>query len=498
VTTALTAAVAMLVCAAPAGAHVGNQDVFEEVTAGQYKLFVTIRTPTVIPGVATVEVRSFGAPVDGLTVTPLPLTGEASKHPPTPDAMKRSKDDAQFFTGQLWLMATGSWQVRLGISGAAGTQTTSVPVAAAATEMLKMQRPMGFMLGALGLLLVIGFAGIVGAAVMESVVKPGVAPDAARRRHALVASGIALVAAVVMVALGQKWWDVEAADYAAEMHRNSVLEPTLTGDELKLGLSDPVKGAPGGWRPVNNTDMLLDHGHPMHLYAIRWPEMDVAFHLHPQSDGKSGLAMKLPAMPAGQYKLFGDVVFLNGFPETETATLTVPVGFAGGRLSTDDASAMPPGVSAGELGPVYRLPDGYSMKWDNHPNNDAPIVARMPYLLRFTLLDGKGKPAGDMQPYLGMAGHAAFVKDDGTTFAHTHPEGSAAMPAVMLADASTATFSGMGAMEGMGQSGTMAESAVNATVEFPYGFPSEGKYRVFVQMKHGSVVETGVFDAAVR
>ena len=35
------------------------------------------------------------------------------------------------------------------------------------------------------------------------------------------------------------------------------------------------------------------------------------------------------------------------------------------------------------------------------------------------------------------------------------------------------------------------------TVGFPYGFPSPGQYRIFVQMKHGNTVETGVFDADV-
>jgi hypothetical protein len=33
-----------------ARAHVGSKDVFETVSSGQYKLFVTIRMPTVIPG----------------------------------------------------------------------------------------------------------------------------------------------------------------------------------------------------------------------------------------------------------------------------------------------------------------------------------------------------------------------------------------------------------------------------------------------------------------
>ncbi len=66
-----------------AQAHVGSKDVFETVDAGPYKLYVTIRMPTVIPGVAAVEVRSSGANVSSIHITPLPITGEASKHPPT-------------------------------------------------------------------------------------------------------------------------------------------------------------------------------------------------------------------------------------------------------------------------------------------------------------------------------------------------------------------------------------------------------------------------------
>ena len=39
-------------------AHVGSKDVFEQVDAGPYKLFVTVRPPNVIPGVAAIEVRA--------------------------------------------------------------------------------------------------------------------------------------------------------------------------------------------------------------------------------------------------------------------------------------------------------------------------------------------------------------------------------------------------------------------------------------------------------
>ena len=100
---------------------------------------------------------------------------------------------------------------------------------------------------------------------------------------------------------------------------------------------------------------------------------------------------------------------------------------------------------------------------------------------------------------MGMTGHAAFVKTDGTVFAHTHPEGSAAMAALMLANG--------GGHHGMNHDGMnmdmpmeMGEHSepVSNTVEFPYGFPSAGRYRIFVQMKHGTTVETGAFDASVE
>jgi hypothetical protein len=44
----------------------------------------------------------------------------------------------------------------------------------------------------------------------------------------------------------------------------------------------------------------------------------------------------------------------------------------------------------------------------------------------------------------------------------------------------------------------MSAEPVASTVAFPYGFPSAGAYRIFIQMKHGNTVETGVFDAKVQ
>jgi len=487
----------ILFCASAAHAHVGNKDIYQTVSAGPYKLFVTVRTPLVIPGVASIEVRSSGSPVRGITVTPLPLTGEASKHPPTPDAMKVSSSDSAYFTGSLWIMASGSWQVRFNIDGTGGAATASVPVPAVPTQILRMQRPMAMLLAALGLILVLGAVGIVIAAVRDARTLPGATPEPARHRRGLIAGAAAFLFCAIAVYLAGKWWKVEAADYRAGMHRNSQLRTMLNSNHLDLSIGAPDPNSDSEWKIVDNSQLLADHGHLMHLYAIRWPAMDAVYHLHPVPDSKAGFTEALPSMPPGTYHLYADVVFRNGFPETETASLPLPQGISGVPLGSEDASADPPPVSTTQLGPRFKLPDGYVMTWDK----PASLTANTPYNFVFHLLDPHGTPASDMQPYLGMPGHAAFVKTDGTAFAHTHPDGSAAMPAVMLANESSgSSMDGMNAMDGMAESSTMKMSVepLSSTVSFPYGFPSAGTYRIFIQMKHGTTVETGVFDATVN
>jgi hypothetical protein len=482
----------LLALTTPAHAHINNKDVFQTIETGPYKLFVTVRTPTVIPGVATVEVRSSGAPITGIQITPIPLTGEASKHPPTADPMQRSPDDPAFYTGSIWLMASGSWQIRMAIDGSAGPATAGVPVPAIPLLILPMQRSMGFLLACLGLILTLGVAGIVGAAVREARLTPGVTPTPDRRRRAAMAAAITLVFMAFALFFGNKWWNVEAATHAANVYKPSDLHATLTGNTLNLTIGD-YNEEQHKWKAISLDNLLLDHGHPMHLYAIRQPGMDAAFHLHPAPVGDKTLSMTLPTMPPGTYKLYADIVYRNGFPETLTTTLTIPPNLPNTPLASEDASAAPPAIASTDLGPTYKFPDGYTMVWDR----PASIAANTGYPFRFTLLDHDGHPAQDMQPYLGMAGHAAFVKDDGTTFAHTHPEGSAAMPAVMLANPDMNVMSQLGDAMNMVMEGSTA-TQTPPSITFPYGFPSPGRYRIFIQMKHATTVETGVFDAEVQ
>src|SRR5271163_1027937 len=136
-------------------AHVGSPDVFYEGMAGPYKLFVTIRTPPMIPGIAQIEVRSLDGTVSEITIAPLRVIGEGSQNAPPADRMVAAKADPQFFTGKLWLMESGSWQVRMNIKGTHGDAQMALPVAAFAQRVLRMQKQTGLLLLALMAFLVL-------------------------------------------------------------------------------------------------------------------------------------------------------------------------------------------------------------------------------------------------------------------------------------------------------------------------------------------------------
>ena len=119
-------------------AHVGSPDVVYEGAAGPYRLMVTIRVPRVIPGVAEIEVVSASNEIREVKITPLHLSGPALNSL-IPDRLQRSRDTSSSFSGSLWLMEQGTWQVRIQAKGPEGPGELSVPVPAVAQRALGMQ-----------------------------------------------------------------------------------------------------------------------------------------------------------------------------------------------------------------------------------------------------------------------------------------------------------------------------------------------------------------------
>lgn len=479
----LLIAVVVLTLALPALAHVNSPDVFFDGYAGQYHLLVTIQPPTVVPGIAQIQIRSATNDIQTIKILPLKMVGEAANLAPTPDVTQRSQQDPQLFAGKLWIMTRGSWKVQVNVTGSHGEGELFVPLPAVSTHSAKMHAALGALLAFLGLLLVTGIVGIVGAAVREASLPAGQEPAPELRRRGYRREAIAAALVLGAILLGNGWWSAEAAANARLNYKVPHLTAELeNGNRLLLTLQNPniAEVDRYGVRSPDKlvlSDLVADHGHLMHFFLVSMPDMDSFWHLHPEQIGEGRFTLDLPSLPAGRYDMYADILHGTGFPETQIGQIDLP-SVSGKPLSGDDSGV--PDLAASDS--VSALSDGYRMIWER---DAAPLKANVPQWFRFRIEDKEGDPAIDMENYMGMAAHAAIISTDGKIFAHVHPTGSVPMAAEMLAQGSAHDM------------GAMMHSRPGAEVSFPYGFPQPGDYRIFVQVKRAGHVETGAFRAHV-
>lgn len=473
----------LIVTSAVACAHVGSPNVYFEGDAGPYHLLLTINPPAMIPGVALVEARFTSGTVDHISIAPVYVNGKDQGLPPSPDAMQPSAGNPQWFTGKVWLMESGAWEIRAEVAGPKGTGRLAVPVPAYARRTLPMQWDLGVLLFALMLLLSVGIVSIAGAAAREGLLAPTASPSHDNRRLGRIAMAVAAALVVAILALGNWWWNVQSADLRHTMiYSAPPLRVSFDGtDHLTLRIGEDFwhKTRSDQW----SMSLIPDHGHLMHLFLLRVPAMDRFYHLHPEQESDGSFVVKLPAVPSGEYKVFADIVRGTGFPETMVSEINLP-DVTGEPLSGDDS-----GVSASTFESSVQttsasvLPDGGRMIWEQH---GATLKAGQVSWFRFRIEDAQQKPAEDLEPYMGMAGHAELVRSDLSVFAHIHPAGSVPMASLMIAQKESGLSMEQGSIH-----------ALPADVSFPYGFPQPGDYRFFVQIKRHGEVETGVFDAHV-
>ena len=499
----------LLFTVSSAFAHVGSPDVFYEGDAGPYHLFITVRMPQVIPGVAGIQVRSRSNDVRLVRLVVLTLTGPGSNLPPTPDLAEESKQDPQLFVGNLWLMQSGALQVRVMVEGSKGRGEVSIPVPSFAQRTFPMQKPLAAVLIGLMLFLAGGLVSIVSASVRLGSLEPGqvAAPSNLRRSRLMIV--ITMLVVVATLCFGRAWWNAEARDYqrSVDFFKPPAAEVTLENQNRLL-----IRARDQGdtWHhQIKLKELVPDHNHLMHLFLIRLPGLDCMWHLHPDLlEAEQGVfAQELPSMPRGHYQVFADVVDKSGFPWTLVGKFDLSYGIdKPGPLSGDDSSWIgapfdretTKGPGAGS----YQLPDGGRIVWQR--DTSEPLRANTAIRLQFAIMDKDGNPAQDVEPYMSMAGHAELVRSDLSVFAHIHPAGSVSMAALELASTSPAVAPAAGhdgvAMPMPAPSLARDASAVPlpSQVSFPYGFPQPGDYRIFVQVKRAGRVQTAAFDAHVQ
>jgi hypothetical protein len=480
-------------------AHVGSADVYYEGDAGPYHLFVTVRLPKVIPGIAEMQVRSASPGVDTMRIVLLRLTGPGSQFPPVPDLAARSKDDPQFFVGKLWLMEYGALQVRIEAEGSKGKASLSVPIASFAQEPLPINPVLRMSAGVFLILLMLSVVPMIGGLVRESAVPQGEMPPAVNRRRSKVVMVVVLAGVIVVLFLNRTWWQSEAATYQRAI---DLLKPPPAEVKLENGnhllirpaaqLLLPIAGSGRDTREVKMDEVIADHGHLMHLFLLKMPAMDVMWHLHPNRVN-GGFLETLPAMQAGNYKVFADIVDKDGFPWTMVGSVELP-NIPGSPAVEDDSEWKGDGLQFPvHENPVALLPDGARVVWER---GGQPIRANVPGSLKFRVEDKNGLPAADLQPYMGMVSHTEVVCTDLSVFAHLHSNGSVSMAALDLAQTGLSSLAPLGAPP---HSMDMSHAApVSPKFDIPYGFPHAGNYRVFVQIKRHDKVQTAAFDALVQ
>lgn len=474
--------------AVPAAAHVGSPNVFFDGDAGPYPVRVIVRPPEVIPGLAEITVRlrdGAPGPADGVTVRPVQWRAGIKGAPP-PDTAVPVSGAPGTWTAQLWLMEQSSYSVRVHVKGPAGEGTAIVPVTATPQRVLEMNPGLGYVLAGLGLFLFAGAVSIVGAAVRESVLAPGEAPDARRRNRA---RAVAVLAAVVLgLALwgGKSWWDSVDGQAREGLFKPFEVETTARLDGGRPVLEMKIQD----WRRAEWSPMMPDHGKLMHMFLIREPALDAFAHVHPVPvKGQEEFRAALPPLPGGTYRVYADVVHESGFPQTLVDTVTIPAGSgeASPAADPDDSwrAAEPLRKGSATAGPkVSLLEDGGTMLW-----HQEPLAAGLETTLRFETRGADGQPL-PLEPYMGMLSHAAISRDDGQVFVHLHPSGSINMAAQQA----------FAAQEGKGMDHSAHAAHAHhapSVVSFPYEFPRPGRYRVWVQVKSGGKVRTGVFDTEV-
>jgi hypothetical protein len=483
----------VLVCSA----HIGSPDVWFDGLAGPYKILVHVETPPVVPGIAVINIK---ADEPGITrIAAFVNKFDATGGTPPPDVATPVPDSPSWYRTRLWVMSPGSNSVTVSVSGSRGDGTVIVPLVALPGRRLAFNRALALPLAVVGVVLALGLFTIVGATVRESVLAPGVEPDAARKRRARFAIARAVFVVALVITGTAAWWRSEDADFRRSLFRpmsvRTAVDASAARPQISLTITDSawIHRNDVGWfrarRLPQPTGLIEDHGKLVHLFLIASDGRSAFAHLHPSTTDTLTFTAPLPPVPSGTYSMFADIVHASGLTETLTSTITIPAGLQTPNATiadADDSWATGRPATKSDAGEATRslLEDGSVITWSRGATRLTPGAEAN---LRFTAVP----PAGDtasFEPFLGLAGHAVVVRDGGTVFIHLHPLGtiSLAAQARLAQSAPNATTHAM-------------TSSLGATdsLYFPYAFPQPGNYTVWVQVKRRGRVMTASFPAVV-
>ena len=185
----------------------------------------------------------------------------------------------------------------------------------------------------------------------------------------------------------------------------------------------------------------VEHTKRMHVIVAR-RDLTGFQHLHPSQRADGAWEVPVALRDAGSYRLFADFS-RDGEPRTLATDLRVD-----GRADLRDLPAPAPSVVSD---------GGYDVELaaaGAHPGEEAGLRFR---------IRRDGKPVST-EDYLGAGGHLVALREGDLAFLHVHP----------------------------------TKEAGSDEIGFAATFPTEGRYRLFLQFQVGGEVQTAAFTQVVR
>lgn len=524
--------------------HVGSPGVVFEGSAGPYNLLVSVDPPDVIPGIAEISIYASDPEINNIQVKPI-YWGVGDEGSPKSDPMNPVPGVPGQFEGIVWFMSSGTASIAVYVDGAKGSGEAVVPIMASATAQKEMDASLGWTLAGLGIFLVILMVTIISSSVGLGIVAPGQTGENLKRKK-LIGSIVAVLFLTLVLYGGKRWWDSESAAYQRYMYRPPLADSWIeqvNGNRILTFQVDSNSIKNRNRLPMKY--MVPDHGKLMHMFIIKEGSLDVFAHLHPKRTDPLTFKVQLPEVPEGRYYVFGDIVRRNGYTETISDTLDIPAPQEQ-ELAQADSSWYDPDdtfivstavdqevdnnlpsdiLICGKPGVETPLLDGSTAVFEYQPGES--FIAGKVYPLTFAINDPEGEPA-ELEPYMGMMGHAVVFRKEGGVYVHLHPVGNYSMASQQIIEeriSETSRNPGYQRdanifydsvnqvverlamlsesertdilMAGMAHSGLGEHEEHGATVTFPYAFPQEGDYRIWIQMKRNGKVLNSSFDAKV-
>ena len=514
-------------------AHVGSPGVVFEGQAGKYNLQVYVQPPDVIPGTAQVTVFTDGNDIERIRIKPI-YFWFGDEGSPVSDEIFAVAGQTGKFDGMVWFMSPLAGSVEVEIIGKRGTAKMIVPVAAVSTAKRSMPSGLGWILAALGIFLVGVLTTIFGASVSDSLQPSGEKATPKTIRKRVTGSLVGASFCGLLLFIGHNWWGGLAKEHLKEMYKPYRASTKIVHengqDLLKLTIDS---------NSVYNRKLsyvIPDHGKLMHLFLVKQGTMDAFAHLHPVRKDTLNFEALLPNLPAGKYLVYADIMrYVGGFQYTLTDTIDIKNAVKNTKIQDpDDTYAITNALNekssnsldetitvCGTPGVKTKLQDGSSIVWE--ADSKKSLMAGQIYDLKFSVVASDGKEAV-LQPYLGMMGHIAVVKTDGSVYIHLHPTGTVSSTSVdvmqkRIEETSVEPFIATPMVfkdsidKVLAKIHTMPEAQRNqflmpnmnhdakehhgGSVKFPYVFPTAGSYRIWLQIKRNGKILTGVFDAVV-